>query len=236
MICCLQTGGCCQEDEDSSRQQGEIHRFDAVDLAKRCHSPARFGRCLSLSFGFYGWMGHFRLVLSLSVGRLHKVAVHQYAHPGSSLLSRPRLHRIDSNGRGSQEQRGSQEAKAWHDVCPMLDGSRDKYWRRKWNACSRLLPPWCNYHYWLDAITIIGSMQILWKHRKMGDSWEQGGKPNPNPVVYKLDICPEGTAHFVSVYFAHRAIVFPNNHFRQHGRSYVCLWLVLVLGWNVCYI
>jgi uncharacterized membrane protein YhdT len=43
----------------------------------------------------------------------------------------------------------------------------------------------------LGAITIIGSMKILWKHRKMGDSWEQEGKPNPNPVVCKL--------HFVSL-------------------------------------
>jgi hypothetical protein len=29
-------------------------------------------------------------------------------------------------------------------------------------------------------------MKILWKHRKMGDSWEQEGKPNPNPVVYNM--------------------------------------------------
>lgn len=29
-------------------------------------------------------------------------------------------------------------------------------------------------------------MKILWKHRKMGDSWEQEGRPNPNPVVYNL--------------------------------------------------
>jgi hypothetical protein len=29
-------------------------------------------------------------------------------------------------------------------------------------------------------------MKILWKHRKMGDSWEQLGRPNPNPVVYNM--------------------------------------------------
>lgn len=34
------------------------------------------------------------------------------------------------------------------------------------------------------AASIIASMKILWKHRKMGDTWEQEGKPNPNPVVY----------------------------------------------------
>ncbi len=28
------------------------------------------------------------------------------------------------------------------------------------------------------------SMRILWKYRKMGDSWEKEGRPNPNPVVY----------------------------------------------------
>lgn len=36
------------------------------------------------------------------------------------------------------------------------------------------------------AISIIASMRILWKHRKMGDSWEQAGRPNPNAVVYNL--------------------------------------------------
>lgn len=35
-------------------------------------------------------------------------------------------------------------------------------------------------------ISIIASMKVLWKHRKMGDSWEQEGKPNPNPVVYNM--------------------------------------------------
>jgi hypothetical protein len=35
-------------------------------------------------------------------------------------------------------------------------------------------------------VCIIASMKILWKFRKMGDSWEQSGKPNPNPVVYNL--------------------------------------------------
>jgi hypothetical protein len=29
-------------------------------------------------------------------------------------------------------------------------------------------------------------MKILWKHRKMGDSWEQEGRPNPKPVVYNM--------------------------------------------------
>jgi hypothetical protein len=37
----------------------------------------------------------------------------------------------------------------------------------------------------LGAAIIVGSMKILWKHRKMGDSWEQEGKPNPHPVVCK---------------------------------------------------
>ena len=35
-------------------------------------------------------------------------------------------------------------------------------------------------------ISIIASMKILRKHRKMGDSWEQDGVPNPNPVVYNM--------------------------------------------------
>ena len=38
----------------------------------------------------------------------------------------------------------------------------------------------------IGAITIISSMKVLWKNRKMGDTWEQEGKPNPNPVVYNL--------------------------------------------------
>ena len=38
----------------------------------------------------------------------------------------------------------------------------------------------------LGAITIIASMKVLWKFRKMGDSWEQDGQPNPNPVVYNM--------------------------------------------------
>ena len=36
------------------------------------------------------------------------------------------------------------------------------------------------------AVCIIASMKILWKFRKMGDSWEQEGRPNPNPVVYNV--------------------------------------------------
>lgn len=36
------------------------------------------------------------------------------------------------------------------------------------------------------ALSIVASMKILWKHRKMGDSWEQEGKPNPHPVVYNM--------------------------------------------------
>jgi hypothetical protein len=35
-------------------------------------------------------------------------------------------------------------------------------------------------------VCIVASMKILWKFRKMGDSWEQSGKPNPNPIVYNL--------------------------------------------------
>ena len=38
----------------------------------------------------------------------------------------------------------------------------------------------------IGAVSIIASMKILWKFRKMGDSWEQEGKPNPNPVVYNM--------------------------------------------------
>ena len=38
----------------------------------------------------------------------------------------------------------------------------------------------------VGMVCIILSMKILWKHRKMGDSWEQEGRPNPNPVVYNL--------------------------------------------------
>jgi len=38
----------------------------------------------------------------------------------------------------------------------------------------------------IGMFSIIFSMKILWKNRKMGDSWEQEGIPNPNPVVYNL--------------------------------------------------
>ena len=38
----------------------------------------------------------------------------------------------------------------------------------------------------IGMISIITSMKVLWKNRKMGDTWEQEGKPNPNPVVYNL--------------------------------------------------
>jgi len=38
----------------------------------------------------------------------------------------------------------------------------------------------------IGMISIITSMKILWKNRKMGDTWEQEGRPNPNPVVYNL--------------------------------------------------
>merc|ERR1719315_941940 len=38
----------------------------------------------------------------------------------------------------------------------------------------------------IGMVSIITSMKILWKNRKMGDSWEQEAKPNPNPVVYNL--------------------------------------------------
>ncbi|MFT7625755.1 MAG: hypothetical protein ACI9WU_004946, partial [Myxococcota bacterium] len=36
------------------------------------------------------------------------------------------------------------------------------------------------------VVSIVASMKILWEHRKMGDSWEQEGKPNPRPVVYNM--------------------------------------------------
>ena len=36
----------------------------------------------------------------------------------------------------------------------------------------------------IGALFIIMSMRILWKFRKMGDTWEQEGRPNPNPIVY----------------------------------------------------
>eukprot|EP00978_Attheya_sp_CCMP212_P047078 scaffold421215_cov61-Attheya_sp.AAC.1 len=38
----------------------------------------------------------------------------------------------------------------------------------------------------VGAVYIIASMKILWKFRKMGDTWEQEGKPNLNPVVYNM--------------------------------------------------
>lgn len=38
----------------------------------------------------------------------------------------------------------------------------------------------------IGAASIVASMKILWKHRKMGDWWEQEGRPNPNPVVYNI--------------------------------------------------
>ena len=31
---------------------------------------------------------------------------------------------------------------------------------------------------------IVMSMKVLWKFRKMGDTWEKDGRPNPKPVVY----------------------------------------------------
>ena len=36
------------------------------------------------------------------------------------------------------------------------------------------------------AVLIIASMKILWANRKMGDTWEQKGEPNPDFVVYNL--------------------------------------------------
>ena len=36
----------------------------------------------------------------------------------------------------------------------------------------------------LGFLCIIVSMRILWKFRKMGDTWEQEARPNPNPIVY----------------------------------------------------
>jgi hypothetical protein len=35
-------------------------------------------------------------------------------------------------------------------------------------------------------VCIIASMKFLWKFRKTGDSWEQTGAPNPNPIVYNM--------------------------------------------------
>jgi len=36
----------------------------------------------------------------------------------------------------------------------------------------------------LGVMCIIAAMRTLWKFRKMGDTWEEEGHPNPNPVVY----------------------------------------------------
>jgi len=36
----------------------------------------------------------------------------------------------------------------------------------------------------LGFMCIIASMRILWKFRKMGDTWEQEARPNSNPIVY----------------------------------------------------
>ena len=36
----------------------------------------------------------------------------------------------------------------------------------------------------LGVLSILISMQLLWKFRKMGNSWEQDARPNPNPIVY----------------------------------------------------
>lgn len=38
----------------------------------------------------------------------------------------------------------------------------------------------------VGMVSIVVSMMFLWKHRKMGTSWEETGKPNPNPAVYNL--------------------------------------------------
>jgi hypothetical protein len=38
----------------------------------------------------------------------------------------------------------------------------------------------------IGAVCIIASMKLLWKYRKMGDSWEQEGRPNSNPIVYNM--------------------------------------------------
>jgi hypothetical protein len=38
----------------------------------------------------------------------------------------------------------------------------------------------------LGAVSVIASMKLLWKYRKMGDTWEQNGKPNPKPIVYNM--------------------------------------------------
>jgi hypothetical protein len=38
----------------------------------------------------------------------------------------------------------------------------------------------------LGAVCIVASMKLLWKYRKMGDSWEQNGAPNPKPIVYNM--------------------------------------------------
>lgn len=36
------------------------------------------------------------------------------------------------------------------------------------------------------ALSIVVAMKLLWKYRKMGDSWEQDARPNPNPIVYNM--------------------------------------------------
>lgn len=38
----------------------------------------------------------------------------------------------------------------------------------------------------VGAFFILASARILWKFRKMGESWENRGEPNPDPVVYNL--------------------------------------------------
>jgi hypothetical protein len=54
----------------------------------------------------------------------------------------------------------------------------------------------------LGAVTIVGSMKVLWKYRKMGDSWEQEGRPNPNPVVCKSVVKWRSKARLVLTTFS----------------------------------
>jgi len=65
----------------------------------------------------------------------------------------------------------------------------------------------------LGAFSIILSMKILWKFRKMGDTWEQDGKPNPNPVVYNM-----GGPLFVFGWFLFWVGMATNNN--THGDAF----------------
>ena len=85
---------------------------------------------------------------------------------------------------------------------PMADAVRNRKARKKMVLSALFLSFWVLLSIftaidneapgiaWAFAIggmlTIIVSMMLLWKYRKMGTSWEEEGVPNPNPVVYNL--------------------------------------------------